>query len=77
MTHAAVSELACARSGSRGHGARGGSESGGPGGRLPQPSFQHPIWNWCQGGGLGWQVISHCILHAGNVLPVQGLKVLF
>jgi hypothetical protein len=28
MTHVAVSELACARSESRGHGARGGSESG-------------------------------------------------
>jgi hypothetical protein len=40
-------------------------------------TFEHPIEDWGRGGGLGGQVVCHCILRAWDVSQVQDFEVLF
>jgi hypothetical protein len=42
-----------------------------------QPPFEHPVRGRGRGGGLGRQVICHCVLRAWDVPQVQDFKVLF
>jgi hypothetical protein len=42
-----------------------------------QPPFEHPVRGWGRGGGLGRQVICHCVLRTRDVSQVQDFEVLF
>jgi hypothetical protein len=42
-----------------------------------QPPFEHPVGDWGRGGGLGGQVVCHCVLCARDVPQVQDFEVLF
>jgi hypothetical protein len=44
---------------------------------LVQPPFKHPVRDRGRGGGLGRQVVCHCVLHAWDVSQVQDFEVLF
>jgi hypothetical protein len=44
---------------------------------LMQPPFKHSVRDQGRGGGLGGQVVCHCVLCTGDVSQVQDFEVLF